>query len=148
MPNAEPEKPTPEAAPADVPAEAPKDIGKLAREQYAIPIDDESLGELGDDAVATLREWAAGLYPQFADKIKAGIPPRVLLSPYVALASRELGRQVDLGEPLMQEAAIGSQMNTLDDFRKYIREQDEWDEGPVASKLSAQLARKLNEGNV
>lgn len=93
-------------------------------------------GVLDENTVmSTLRESAASAFPQFADKIKAGIDLKTLADPYIQSMSRILeipDSGIDLFDPTvrgalsytMPDGKVGTK--SLYDFEKDLRKDARW----------------------
>ena len=109
------------------------DLSDSAATDYANKI---NAGVLDEDTVMnTLRESAASAFPQFADKIKAGIDLKTLADPYIQSMSRILeipSSGIDVFDPkvrgalsyTMPDGKLGTK--SLYDFEKELRQDARW----------------------
>lgn len=88
-----------------------------------------------DDWMTDIREQAAGRYPVFADKIRAGVSARALASPYMQIMSNEFEispQDIDLSDSYIAGALGGfspdgsAQAENLWDFTKRLRRDPRW----------------------
>ena len=88
-----------------------------------------------DDWAADIREQAAGRWPVFSDRIRAGLSARSLASPYIQIMSEELEipqQDIDLSDPYIAGALGGftkdgsAQAENLWEFSKRLRKDSRW----------------------
>jgi hypothetical protein len=142
-------------APQPIAEEKPKDIStvpdkkepkgikaeiKNTADDYVIPMSDAAIEQwskaLDGKDVGPFKEYAqqiaVGLYPTLAPQIQMGLPTRVLLDPYIQVASQILGpvmTEPDWTDPKWGAALQGGQdlktgrpvPMTLDQWGKYLR---------------------------
>ena len=119
------------AEPSPFEAEEKKSPKKIA-EDYMIPMSDGALKEWKDKE--GFAEYAAmvaqGLYPTLAKQISAGLTTKILLDPYVQIAKKTLGDQVEPNwdDPLWQAALDGGDkksgrpvLMSLKDWEMYLK---------------------------
>jgi hypothetical protein len=113
--------------------------------QNGIPLSDDAARQHAMDIVAgkadentvsgLLRESAASLYPQFADKIKAGVNLKTLADPYMQTMSNILeipSASIDLSNDTIKSAlnAVGPdgkpQTKSLYEFEQQLRNDPRW----------------------
>ena len=109
-------------------------IQKVA-DDYVIPISDEAAKAWKKAGPEQFKKYAeqvsAGMYPTFAEQIMAGIPTRILLDPYVQVASQILGPMMtepDWSDPKWSAALQGGVdpktkrpvPMTLDEWRRHL----------------------------
>jgi len=88
---------------------------------------------------ATMTAVAAGLYPQFKSQIEMGVPPSTLLDSYKEVAKQELERDVPLTDPVFRDALASNQMQSVSQFRTYVRGLPEWDQTENAARQTEQV---------
>ena len=117
--SAEESAPTEESDIPALPTEEPKGKNAAYRQiadNYVIPISDSALEEwakAGDEAKFSdyAKEVAKGLFPTFAPQIDMGLKTRILLDPYIQIASQVLGpimSEPDWTDPKWSVALQGS----------------------------------------
>ena len=108
-------------------------LSDAATADYANKINAGTISE--DTVLNTLRESAASAFPQFADKIKAGIDLKTLADPYIQSMSRILeipDSGIDVFDPTVRSALsftmpdgkVGTK--SLYDFEKDLRKDSRW----------------------
>ena len=108
-------------------------LSDAATADYANKINAGIISE--DTVLNTLRESAASAFPQFADKIKAGIDLKTLADPYIQSMSRILeipDSGIDVFDPTVRSALsftmpdgkVGTK--SLYDFEKDLRKDSRW----------------------
>jgi len=99
------------AEPSPFEAEEKKSPKKIA-EDYMIPMSDGALKEwAGKEGFAEYAAMVAqGLYPPLAKQISVGLTTKILLDPYVQIAKKTLGDQVEpkWDDPLWQTILEGT----------------------------------------
>jgi hypothetical protein len=108
-------------------------LSDAATADYANKINAGTISE--DTVLNTIRESAASAFPQFADKIKAGIDLKTLADPYIQSMSRILeipDSGIDVFDPTVRSALsftmpdgkVGTK--SLYDFEKDLRKDSRW----------------------
>ena len=108
-------------------------LSDAATADYANKINAGIIDE--DTVLNTIRESAASAFPQFADKIKAGIDLKTLADPYIQSMSRILeipDSGIDVFDPTVRSALsytmpdgkVGTK--SLYDFEKDLRKDERW----------------------
>ena len=108
-------------------------LSDAATADYANKINAGIISE--DTVLNTIRESAASAFPQFADKIKAGIDLKTLADPYIQSMSRILeipDSGIDVFDPTVRSALsytmpdgkVGTK--SLYDFEKDLRKDERW----------------------
>lgn len=101
---------------------------------------------------ASLREQAAGLYPAFADQIKAGASIQDLAAPYIQIAAQELGlpeTDVNVFSPKVKQAlnrtnAQGQpEAMDLDTFTQLVRNDPSWRKQPGVADRTLNIGRQV-----
>jgi hypothetical protein len=101
---------------------------------------------------ASMREQSAGLYPAFADQIKAGASIQDLAQPYVQIVAQELGlpeTDVNVYTPKVK-AALGRvdakgqpQAMGLDEFTQLVRNDPKWRRQPGVAEKTMNIGRQI-----
>jgi hypothetical protein len=100
----------------------------------------------------SIREQAMGLYPAFADQIKAGASVQDLAAPYVQVVAQELGvpeTDVDVFSPKVkaalsrQNAAGQPEAMGLNDFTQLVRNDPAWRKQPGVADKALGIGRQV-----
>ena len=144
--------------------EVVKTWANIANDVYGIPVSLEGMAELlstyggeegetpGAPIEEMLRSWAANIYDGYASQIKAGVPPRALLDPYLQMASQTMGYNVRLTDPIMTNAFFAQneeakpKFPNAAEFLARIRQSDTWDESPEAEQKVNALMHAISNG--
>jgi hypothetical protein len=101
---------------------------------------------------ASMREQSAGLYPAFADQIRAGASIQDLAQPYVQVVAQELGvpsTDVDAFSPKVRQAlgradAKGQpQPMDLNAFTQLVRNDPKWRKQPGVAEKTMNIGRQV-----
>ncbi|MFJ2650877.1 C40 family peptidase [Streptomyces sp. NPDC087420] len=105
-----------------------------------------------EKVTGSMRAQAAGLYPAFADQIKAGASVQDLASPYVQVLAGELGlpaTDVDAFSPKIKAAInrVGPDGKpsplSLTDFVQQVRSDPAWRKTPTAGNQALTIGRQV-----
>ncbi len=100
----------------------------------------------------SIREQAMGLYPAFAEQIKAGASVRDLAQPYIQVVAQELGvpvTDVDVFSPKVKQAlnrtnAQGQpEAMDLDSFTQLVRNDPSWRKQPAVADRVVGIGRQV-----
>lgn len=101
---------------------------------------------------ANMREDAAGLYPAFAEQIKAGASMQEIAQPYISMLAGELGlpeTDVSAASPKIKRAlnrvsADGRpEPMTLHDFQRLVRQDDRWRKNAATREMTMSAGRQV-----
>jgi hypothetical protein len=101
---------------------------------------------------ASLREQSAGLYPAFAEQIKAGASVQDLAQPYIQMVANELGlpeTDVSVFSPKVKQAlnrtnAQGQpEAMNLNDFTQVVRNDPAWRKTPGVADKTLAIGRQV-----
>lgn len=101
---------------------------------------------------ASIREQSAGLYPAFAEQIKAGASIQDLAQPYIQIVAQELGvpeTDVNVYTPKVKQAlgrvdAKGQpQAMGLDEFTQLVRNDPQWRRQPGVAEKTLNIGRQV-----
>lgn len=101
---------------------------------------------------ASIREQSAGLYPAFAEQIKAGADIQDLAQPYIQVVSQELGipeTDVNVFTPKVKQALNRSngkgqpQAMDLNEFTKMVRNDPNWRRQPGVADKTLNIGRQV-----
>lgn len=101
---------------------------------------------------ASLREQSAGLYPAFAEQIKAGASIQDLAQPYVQVVAQELGlpeTDVNVFSPKVKQALTRANAQgqpeamNLNDFTQMVRNDPSWRKQPVVANKVMGVGRQV-----
>lgn len=105
-----------------------------------------------EKVTGSMREQAAGLYPAFAEQIKAGASVQDLAAPYVQALAGELGlsaTDVDAFSPKIKAAInrVGADGKpsplSLTDFVQQVRNDPAWKKTPTAGSQAMTIGRQV-----
>jgi hypothetical protein len=100
----------------------------------------------------SLQQQAAGLYPAFAEQIKAGASVQDLAQPYIQVVAQELGlpeTNVSVFSPKVKQAlnranAQGQpEAMNLDDFTQLVRNDPQWRKQPGTADKTLAIGHQV-----
>jgi hypothetical protein len=101
---------------------------------------------------ASIRQQSAGLYPAFAEQIKAGASIQELASPYIQVVAQELGvpdTDVDVYSPKVKAAMTRANAQgqpeamNLGDFTQMVRNDPAWRKQPGVADKTLNVGRQV-----
>lgn len=101
---------------------------------------------------ASIREQSAGLYPAFAEQIKAGASIQDLAQPYVQVVAQELGMpetDVNVYSPKVKQALSRTNAKgepeamNLNDFTQLVRNDPQWRRQPGVADKTLNVGRQV-----
>lgn len=98
-----------------------------------------------DDVKADLRrDYLAGMFPAWADRINDGFDPEIIFQPYKDTASRLLEvENVGFDDPLLRSALQNPEQVSLYDFEKQIRNDPRWQYTDNAFQTYASAGQRI-----
>lgn len=118
----------------------------LSRQAAAKYITNLTLGnQTFDDVKADLRrDYLAGMFPAWADRINDGFDPEIIFQPYKDTASRLLEvENVGFDDPLLKSALQSPEQVSLYDFEKQIRNDPRWQYTDNAFQTYASAGQRI-----
>lgn len=101
---------------------------------------------------ANMRQQSAGLYPAFADQIKAGASIQDLAQPYIQVVAQELGvpeTDVNVYSPKVKQALTRANAQgqpeamSLTDFMQLVRNDPQWRRQPGVANKALNVGRQV-----